>query len=202
MSLFDTIANFFKSPVTEPTESDQRWREGYKAFQRGQDLYYQKDNQKDIQEALRCFDTAIDSGFEGADVSFLRGICLRSLGFHLDAIDDFTMAIELAPDDSNYYFARAGSKGFVGDLQGKVADLQDAIRVAEIDCASSRRLNEFAKERGYDDGVAGRYRMEMRSAKQDLEFQGSDERRLQRPGGSRRPDLVTRRRSQAHRRTR
>ena len=62
--------------------------------------------------------------------------------------------------------------------------------------------NVYARENGYKDGIAGMYRMQLMNANLDLERQASDERRLQGPGASLRPDLVTKRKSQARRRTR
>lgn len=198
MSFFDTIANFFKKPANEPTESNRLWREGYKAFERGKELYFQNE----VQQALRYFDTAIDSGFEGSDVYGLRAGCLQKLRFDLDAIDDFTKAIELDPEDSNNYFMRSISKGAVGDLHGCVDDLSEAIRLAGIDSSSTRGYNAYARENGYKDGIAGMYRMQMMNANDNLEWQASDERRLQGGVASLGPDLVTRLKSEARRRTR
>ena len=198
VSFFNTITNYFKKAATEPTESDHLWREGYKALERGKDFYFQNE----VQQALHYFDTAIDSGFEGADVYGMRGGCLQSLNFDLDAIDDFTKAIELNPEDSNNYFMRSISKGAIGDLYGRVDDLNEAIRLAGIDSASTRGHNTHARENGYQDGIAGVYRMQIMHANLDLEQQASDERRLQGPAASLGPDLVTKRQSQARRRTR
>ena len=198
MGFFDTIANIFKRPTTEPTESDHLWREGYRAFERGKDLYFQNE----AQQALHYFDTAIDSGFEGADVYGMRGGCLQLLQFDLDAIDDFTKAIEFDSEDSNNYFMRSISKGAVGDLHGRIDDLNEAIRLAGIDSASTRSHNAYARENGYNDGIAGRYNMEMMHATLDLERQASDARRLQDAAAILGSDLVTKRQSQARRRTR
>jgi len=191
-------ANSFKKPATEPTESDRLWCEGYKALERGKDLYFKKEDQ----QALRYLDIAIDSGFEGVDVYGMRGGCLQSLRFDLDAIDDFTKAIQFDPEDSNNYFMRSTSKGAVGDLHGHVNDLNEAIRLAGIDSASTRSHNAHAREIGYKDGVIGMYRMQIMHANLDLEQQASDERRLQGPAASLGPDLVTKRQSQARRRKR
>ena len=198
MSFFDTIGNFFNKPATEPTENEQLWQEGYTALERGKDLYFQNK----VQQALHYFDTAIESGFEGAEVYGMRGGCLQSLQFDLDAIDDFTKAIEFDPEDSNNYFMRSISKGAVGDLHGRIDDLNEAIRLAGIDSASTRSHNAHARENGYKDGIAGMYRMEIMHANLDLERQASDERRLQGPAASLGPDLVTKRKSKARRRTR
>jgi len=149
---------------------------------------------------LRYFDIAIDSGFEGAEVYGMRGGCLQSLKFDLDAIDDFTRAIEFDSEDSNNYFMRSISNGAVGDLQGRIDDLEEAIRLASIDRPSTRSYNAQAREKGYKDEVLGIYRIERMRANLDLEQQASDERRLQGPAASLGPDLVTKRRSQARRR--
>ena len=198
MSFFDTIANFFKKPDTEPTESDYLWHEGYKAFERGKDFYFQNEHQ----QALRYFDAAIDSGFDDENVYGMRGGCLQRLNWHLDAIDDFTKAITFDPGDSNNYFMRSISRGAVGDLHGRVDDLNEAIRLAGIDSSSTRSHNAYARENGYEDGIAGMYRMEMMHANLDRERQASDERRLRGPAASFGPDLVTKRQSEARRRTR
>ena len=196
VSLVNTIVTLFKKPATKPMEGDQRWIVGYKALERGKELYFQKDDQ----QALPFFDAAIDSGFEGANVFGMRGGCLQSLHFDLDAIDDFTKAIKFDPEDSNNYFMRSISKGAVGDLQGCIDDLKEAIRLASIDSASSRSHNAHARENGYTNGVADMYRMQIMSAQLDLERQASDEIRLQGPGASLGPDLVTERKSRANRR--
>lgn len=195
---FVTPQRPIKTPSTVPTENDQRWRDGYMALERAKELYVRNE----AQQALRYFDTAIDSGFEDADIYIMRGECLQSLEFDLDAINDFTKAIEIDPEDSNTYFQRSISKGAVGDLQGRVDDLNEAIRLAGIDSPSTRNHDAGARENGYKDGVAGFYRMQMMHANLDLDRQASDERRLQGPAASLGPDLATKRRSKARRRTR
>ena len=197
-NFFDTIGLFLKKPVIEPTENEHLWREGYKALELGKALYFQKKEQ----QAIHYFDTAIDSGFEDAEVYGMRGGCLQSLQFDLDAIDDFTRAIEFDPEDSNNYFMRSISKEAVGDLPGHIDDLNEAIRLAGIDSASTRRYNAHARENGYMDGVAGMYQMQILQAKLNLERQASIERRVQGSVASLGSDLVTKRQSQARRRTR
>lgn len=196
MSFFNTLANLFKKSATASTDSDHQWREGYEAFQQGQDLYFQNE----FQQALCCFDQAIQSGFESADIYGLRGGCLQKLEFDLDAIDDFTKAIDLESDDGNHYFMRSISKGAVGDLQGRVTDLKEAIRVAGIDNTANRSRNEWAKENGFQDGIVDKYQMDLMYANLVLEEQAADELRLKGPGPHRRPDLASRLRAKARRR--
>jgi tetratricopeptide (TPR) repeat protein len=195
---FATPQRQTNKPTTVPTEKEQLWLDGFTAFERAKELYLRNE----AQQALRYFDTAIDSGFDGSEIYVMRGGCLQSLGFDLDAIDDFTKAIELDPEDSNTYFQRSISKGAVGDLNGRVKDLNEAIRLSGIDSYSTRSHDAFARENGYKDGVAGFYRMQMVQANLDLERQAADERRLQGPAASLGPDLATKRRSKARRRAR
>ena len=195
---FDTLEQRIKKRATGATESDQLWREGHKALERAKHLYFQNK----VQQALHYLDTAIDSGFEGADVYGMRGGCLQSLHFDLDAIDDFTKAIEFDPEDSNNYFMRSISRGAVGDLQGRIDDLNEAIRLAGIDSSSTRSHNSHARENGYKDGIAAMYQMEKMHANLDLQQQAFDERRLQGPAASLGPDFVSKLRSATRRRTR
>ncbi len=160
MSIFNLIANIFKKTTSLPKKSDHLWREGYEAFERGKNLYFQNE----ILQALHNFDTAIDSGFEGADVYSMRGGCLQTLQYDLDAIDDFTKAIEFDPEDSNYYYMRSISKGAVGDLHGGIEDLKEAIRLAGIDSASTRSHNAGIQRRApLEDFAAETWREVMRT---------------------------------------
>jgi tetratricopeptide (TPR) repeat protein len=106
------------------------------------------------QEAVDCFDKALECGIEDAELFGLRGSCLQSLEWHLDAIDDFTRAISLEPDDCNLYFQRAMSKTATGDQLGFQADIQQAIRLSKMDNALNRNYNQGAKEMGWPTAAA------------------------------------------------
>jgi len=193
MNFFEKIRTFFKKPTT-----NNSWLEGYEAFNQGKAFF----SQEEFQKALHCFDTAIDSGYEGADAYGLRGTCLQSLEFHLDAIDDFTKAIEFDPQDSNNYFQRSFSRAAIGDLHRRIDDLNEAIRLAGIDSASTRIHSASAREMGHKDGVSGMYRMQILVAKLDLEQQAADELRLQSSTNGLDPNPATKRQSQSIRRRR
>jgi tetratricopeptide (TPR) repeat protein len=195
---FATLQRPKRKPDTGLTENERLWQKGYEALERGKQLYLQNE----VQQALHYFDTAIDSGFEGADVYGMRGGCLQALQYDLEAIDDFTKSIGLEPGDSNTYYQRSISKGAVGDLHGRVEDLNEAIRLAGIDSASTRSHDAHARESGYESGVVDVYRMEMMHANLDLERQASGDHRLQGPAAGLGPDGVTKRQAQARRRTR
>jgi tetratricopeptide (TPR) repeat protein len=123
---------------------------------------------KQLQEALYCFDQAIDCGYvDDADVYAMRGGCLQSLNFDLDAIDDFDKAIALEPENSVTFFQRSLSKGATRDFRGRVNDLKEAIRLAGIDNVFTRNLDAHAKETGYRSSTHY-YEMQMVAAKLDL----------------------------------
>lgn len=157
------LRNLFKQN-TQASPEAQRWLEGFRAFEKGQNHFRNKDEQK----ALECFDRAIESGFEDADIYDLRAVCLQALGFHLDAIDDFDKAISLAPEEAPLYYMRSFSRSAIGDYTGCVSDLQEAIRLSEIDNATNRFWNNYAKETGWPSGTA-RYEMDLMFAQQSME---------------------------------
>jgi protein O-GlcNAc transferase len=57
-----------------------------------------------IQEALRCYESAIESKPDLARAHFLRGVILLDQGNARDARDAFTSAIELKPDSASAHF--------------------------------------------------------------------------------------------------
>jgi tetratricopeptide (TPR) repeat protein len=193
-----TILNLFKTKDSGQSEANKQCCEGYNAFERGKRHYLAGRDQN--QEALDCFDKAIDRRFEEQGVYGMRGLCLQVSGFDLDAIDDFDKAIALEPHDSNLFFMRSLSKGAIGDLRGRVEDLQQAIRLSEIDSALNSTYNTWAKEHGYEN-IAAKYKRDLQSAQLDLEQQAEEERvRSKCPGLGLGPDLATRRRATARRR--
>ena len=193
MGILAKLAVLFRNEPRQDT--DQKWREGSEAFLQGQRLHFARLPH----EALPFLDKAISSGFEGADVYAYRGLCLQSLRFDFEAIDDFDKAIALEPGDSNLYFIRAHSKGASGDLKGQFADFLGAIQVSKIDNAANRSHNSHALESGHK-GIEQIYEMALVSANLDLEQQAFDEIRLRGPGASLGPDLASSRRSKTQRR--
>jgi tetratricopeptide (TPR) repeat protein len=141
--------------------SEDRKATGVEAFKKGEDFL----SKKQMQEALECFDEAIDCGYvDNADVYAVRGSCLQSLDYDLDAIDDFDRAIVLQPENSLTFYMRSISKTATGDIRGCVSDLQEAIRLADVDNIHTRGLDVHARETGYKDSVHY-YRLQMDSAK-------------------------------------
>lgn len=150
MNLLSSLLNFFRKKPSASTEAAAIWLRGYKALEAGKEHCAAKRDQ----QALDCFDTAIECGFKDGEVFAARGGCLQALEWHFDAIDDFSNAISLEPHDCNHYFQRAMSKQSVGDKDGFLADAQEAIRRSKIDNQLTRHHNREAKEMGWESAAA------------------------------------------------
>lgn len=168
MNLFSFLVKLFGPETTEKSEADQRWLRGYKAIESGKIHFLNRR----AQEALECFDVAIECESEGDDVYEMRGSCLQSLEWHLDAIDDFTTAISRRPDDSNLFFQRAMSMTAIGDGNGFEADINEAIRLSKLDTALSRSHNEGAIEMGWSN-VTKVYENQARAHQAKMRVQAS-----------------------------
>jgi tetratricopeptide (TPR) repeat protein len=161
----------FSKKKTLPGYSNDEWRpDGFDAFQKGKDFLYKDKNwHARRQEALECFDEAIECGYvDNADVYIGRGTCLQLLDYDLDAIDDFDRAIALQPEDSSTFYQRSISKSSTGDFRGCISDLQEAFRLLGVDNKYTRNVEAHARETGYKD-AAHFYRLQMDFAKTSLD---------------------------------
>lgn len=104
----------------------------------------------------------------------MRGTILQQMSFDLDAIEDFTKAIEQEPDDSNNFFMRSLSLGAVGDVQRHVKDLEETIRVAGLGGSANQSHNEMVKEQGFK-SVAQFYQHYLTMAQMHLESETQHE---------------------------
>ncbi|HEY1717321.1 MAG TPA: hypothetical protein VGH42_03400 [Verrucomicrobiae bacterium] len=150
MNPLSNFLNFFRKKPSVSTEADDKWLQGYDALVAGKKHLAEGRHQA----ALDYFDTAVECGFDDGEMFGSRAPCLQSLEWHLDAIDDFTKAIRREPEDSNLYFQRSISKRAVGDQQGGLADMQDAIRIAKTDNKFTRGYNLVIKDMGWQSVVA------------------------------------------------
>ncbi len=144
MNLLNSFVNLFRKKPNASTEANERWLRGHDTFTTGKKHYA---GGRTL-EALGCFDSAIECGFEDAVLYGLRGCCLQTLEWHLDAIDNFSKAILLDSQDCNNYFQRAMSKTATGDSHGFLTDIQEAIRLSKVDSALNRSYNLGAKSMG------------------------------------------------------
>lgn len=114
-------------------------------------------------EALRLLDQALASGMRDPDAWSMRGTVLQALGWNLDAIDDFTVAIALSEPCSSLHFSRAMSRQSVGDREGCLADIEEAIVLGARDTHLERAYADTARELGYNTLVEF-YRAKLRLA--------------------------------------
>jgi tetratricopeptide (TPR) repeat protein len=80
------------------------------------------------QEALISCDRAIKLNPKDSWIHSARGAILNSLKRDLEAKDAFTLAIEISPHYSFYYF-RGNTRADLGDKHGAIADYNEAIRL-------------------------------------------------------------------------
>jgi Flp pilus assembly protein TadD len=144
------LFSFFKRKSKNVAEADRGSLAGYRAFENGKSHFSARNDQA----AVDCFDKAIECGFANSELFGLRGSCLQSLDWHLDAIDDFTRAIALDTDDCNNYFQRAMSKSATGDQAGLEADIEHAIRLSTMDNELNQNYNRGAIEMGHSNTAA------------------------------------------------
>ena len=165
----------WKHAICEEQRSikDKKWIQGIEAFAEGEEHYFAKRDP----EALKCFDKAIACGYtQDANVFSMRGNCLQVLAWDLDAIDDFSQAIALDPEDCNLYFMRAISKCAIGMAEEGIIDLKEAVRLSLNDSARNADYCMKAKEIGWRSHTA-RYEAEIQS--QLTSLSGAIGRRLQ-----------------------
>jgi tetratricopeptide (TPR) repeat protein len=124
-NLFSKIFSFLCTKSIS-SESDIDFARGHSEFEKGK-MYCARNL---WQQGLDCLDLAIECGLDNAEIFTARASCLEELDWYLDAIDDYDRAILLEPHDCNHYYQRANCKNSVGDRQGYMADIQEAIRLS------------------------------------------------------------------------
>ncbi|ALJ04812.1 hypothetical protein APS56_06615 [Pseudalgibacter alginicilyticus] len=160
--------NFLKKTKTEngyQEKSDEEW-DAYIAFSRGE-KYFFNSNWK---EALYQFDTAVEKNYKHNNLFEYRGLCLQSLGYEFEAIEDFNKAILNSPNNCHLYFTRSLSKDVILDYVGEIEDIEKAIELSKIDSEINRKYNEDAIRNGYKNGVIDLYQIALLGAKSRLEF--------------------------------
>lgn len=98
------------------------------------------------EEAVYHLDVAIKNGITQGHEQ--RAYCLQSMGFLLDAIDDFSIAIDLNPTDCNLYFCRGVCRQAIGQLALAIADKHLAIEYSKVKSEINSRRDEIARAQG------------------------------------------------------
>ena len=139
MGLFSFLTNKNKSP-------DKPRKEDYflgKELLVKAHIYLERN---EYSEALPLLDKAIELGQK--EGYYNRGLCLQALEFNLDAIDDFTKAISIAPNDCNLYFCRGNSKITLKDYDSAIEDGEKALQLAERGLSENKKYDEAAIAQG------------------------------------------------------
>ncbi len=121
----------------------RKYSEGLITYNKG--IVFYKDNKK--AEALIYFDKAIECGIK--DAYSYRAWCLESLHYDYEAIEDFTKAIEITPDDCNLFFGRGLAKRGSMDYEGAVKDAEFAVEYSKKQNTDFEWRTRQALDKGY-----------------------------------------------------
>ncbi len=117
------------------------YSKGLKLIEQGREFCI---NKKD-NEALECFNTAIELGVRTYYPYSMRASCLCSLGRYLESIVNYDTAISLSPNLAQEYHGRSIAKSFIKDHEGCISDLKEAIRLSKEDNENNRWWNNYSK---------------------------------------------------------
>lgn len=165
INFFRRLFNISNKEIERESNSSELTREMLYSLAEANRLY----DEKKYPEALLKFDLAVKSGLFNKEAYTDRGICLQSLDFHLDAIDDFTFAIQLLPYDPNNYFLRSLSLKQIGLYKEAISDNEKAILLSEISSAENEEKNKKAVDMGYN-CAADFYRIRLDLLLQEANF--------------------------------
>jgi len=76
----------------------------------------------DVAAAIKDFDRAVELA-PNLDNFFQRGATYQTMNDHQHAVEDFTQALAIAPDQPHSYYARAQSRAALGDTRGAREDI-------------------------------------------------------------------------------
>lgn len=174
------LKKIFKS---DSLRSDMRgkytsgFHEGIEYFNIGKELYnesllttpmHKERREQKIIAALELFDKAIEKGYQEYESYLLRAMCLRTLNYDIEAVEDLNKSIEKEPEKANLYYGRAITKQYMHDYEGSLSDFEEAIRLAKLNNDNTRYWNEYAKVGGYD-SVIEKYELDLYWLMQDIE---------------------------------
>jgi tetratricopeptide (TPR) repeat protein len=141
--MFDIFKKLFRKDNSElknnPIEEKGITKDEVYSFKHGINL----SGQGNYEAALAKFDIAIGTGIFN-EAYRERAYCLQILNFHLDAIDDFSSAIELFPQNANNYYGRSLSKGSLGYYDTAIDDIKKAIELSLVDSKENFEVNQVA----------------------------------------------------------
>lgn len=114
-------------------------------FEKGELLF----QEAKFEDALYLFDKAFETGLRSLELFYRRGACSNQQNWHLDAIDDFSKAIEIDPHDCNLWIQRGNSRRSCGDIDGALSDYDEGIKLSKTD-RNKQTYDDVIKELGYE----------------------------------------------------
>lgn len=90
-------------------------------------IYHTKNH---LQLALDCYNKAISYDNSIQDIFYFRGSVYLGLRNYENAIQDFTTAINLSPNDYNNFFYRALTYENAGQIQNAISDYSKALNIS------------------------------------------------------------------------
>ncbi|NNE54378.1 MAG: tetratricopeptide repeat protein, partial [Flavobacteriales bacterium] len=91
-------------------------------------------------EALELYNLALEAQPDDPDILNDRGVCFFHLKKMSLALQDLTRAVELQPDYSYRYSARAFVKGVIRDTEGAISDYEMAVKLDPKDEVAHNNL--------------------------------------------------------------
>jgi tetratricopeptide (TPR) repeat protein len=104
------------APVKEQQLTAQEW------FERG----YSFALKNNVEESIRCFTEAINLK-PSYEAYFNRAIFRRAIGDPVGAIQDYSLAIEINPNEDQAYNNRGNARRDIGDLDGALLDYNKGL---------------------------------------------------------------------------
>jgi tetratricopeptide (TPR) repeat protein len=107
------------------------------------------DSKSKHQEAVDSFTRAIKYGYTDIQIFLLRGGLLQILNRHDLAILDFQKVITHRPDDCYPLFMLSVSKYRIGDINGAILDIKEAIKLSLFENETNVEQSEIALKLGF-----------------------------------------------------
>jgi len=143
--MLNWLKNLFASnkPTNNASVSTED-ADGYVAFHEGNIKFLSGDDYN----ALPFYDKAITHGITEAYSQ--RAYCLQSLGYFLDALEDFEHAIMAEPDDCNLRFSQSMAFLTVGNYSAAVSSIGKAVELSKVKSSLNITHDISARKQGYN----------------------------------------------------
>lgn len=119
-----------------------------------------------VEEALLAFEEAVKTA-ESPDIYSDRGVLFIHKNDKDKAMADFNKAIDLQPDYSFRYSARAYAHEYFGDTESSIADYEKAIELDPNDSVAYNNLGLMQEKLGYKQMAQTNFDLADKLAKQE-----------------------------------